>query len=104
MAPLGSGTDPTSTQDDGLRMAVKIAVVESAASWLVRRAMESGYRAATGQSPPTARDQGIPLRRILVWASASAAGVAVANVVADRIILRHQSSPGGDGRFVPELD
>ena len=92
MASLAPGTRPSTTQGDGLRMTVKIAVVESAASWLVRRAMESGYRKATGQAPPTARDQGAPLRRILVWAAVSAAAVAVANVVADRVVLRESAA------------
>ena len=92
MASLAPGTSPSSTQGDGLRMTVKIAVVESVASWLVRRAMESGYRKATGQAPPTARDQGAPLRRILVWAAVSAAAVAVANVVADRVVLRESAA------------
>jgi hypothetical protein len=88
MAPLDTSPDPSATPSDGTRMAIKIAVVESVASWLVRRAMESGYRKATGQAPPTARDQAAPLRRILVWAAVSAAAVAVANVVADRVVLR----------------
>ena len=92
MASLAPGTSPSSTQGDGLRMTVRIAVVESAASWLVRRAMESGYRKATGQAPPTARDQGAPLRRSLVWAAVSAAAVAVANVVADRVVLRESAA------------
>jgi ABC-type uncharacterized transport system permease subunit len=90
-------SDSLQTPTDGLRTAVKIAVVQSAASWLVRRVMESGYQRATGHSPPTARDQGVPLRQILVWAGVSAAAVAVANVVADRIVLRQGSSgPAGE--------
>lgn len=98
MDPLDSGTGPIRDKPTSrLPMAVKIAIVESAASWLVRRAMESGYQRATGHAPPTARDQGVPLRRILVWASASAAAVAVANVVADRLVLRHDSSPVAGG-------
>ena len=104
MPPYGSGTALSGTSTDSMRMAVKIAVVESAASWVVRRLMESGYLAATGHAPPTARDQGVPLRRVLLWASASAAAVAIANVVADRVVLRHESPPDDPGHgFVPDL-
>jgi ribose/xylose/arabinose/galactoside ABC-type transport system permease subunit len=105
MTRRGPGADPSTTDLHGVRMSVKIAVVESAASWLVRRAMEAGYRAATGQDPPTARNQAAPLQRILVWASVSAAGVAAANVLADRLVLRHEPTPDAVGRdFVPDLD
>ena len=95
MSREAPGTDlPPDAPIHGLPMAVKIAVVESAASWVVRRLMESGYRAATGQSPPTARDRGVPLPRILAWAALSAAAVAVANVAADRVVLRSRRVPG----------
>ena len=57
-------------------------------SWAVRRALESGYHRATGRALPTARDRDVPFRRILVWAAVSAAAVAVANVVVDRVVLR----------------
>ena len=97
MSPPSPHDGPaTGVAADGMRMAVKIAVVESAASWVVRRALESGYRRATGQAPPTARDQGVPLRRILIWASVSAAAVAVANVAADRVVLRHEPITNGE--------
>ena len=104
MPPYGSGTAATGTSTDGIRMAVKIAIVESAASWVVRRLMESGYLAATGHAPPTARDQAAPLRPVILWASASAAAVAIANVVADRVVLRRES-PRDDPRqgSVPDL-
>ena len=61
---------------------------EAAASWAVRRALESGYHRATGAALPTARDRDVPFRRIVVWAAVSAAAVAVANVVVDRVVLR----------------
>ena len=70
-------------------MTIKVAASESAATWIVRRALESGYRCVTGQVPPTARDRDVPFRRILAWAAVSAAAVAVANVVVDRVVLRH---------------
>ena len=69
---------------------VKVAVLESAATWAVRRTLESAYHIATGREPPTARDRDVPFRRILAWAAATAAAVAVANVAVDRFALRHE--------------
>ncbi len=68
--------------------AAKVWLGEAAASWAVRRALESGYHRATGAALPTARDRDVPFRRIVVWAAVSAAAVAVANVVVDRVVLR----------------
>ena len=34
--------------------AAKIAIMEMAATWVVRTALNSGFRRATGNSPPTA--------------------------------------------------
>jgi hypothetical protein len=75
--------------------AVEVWIGEAAATWAVRRTLELGYRHATGSALPTARDRDVPLRRILVWAAVSAAAVAVANVVVDRVALRHTLP--GDG-------
>ena len=71
---------------------------EAVATWTVHRLLESGYKLATGREPPTARDRNVPLRRVLTWAAVSAAVVAVADVTADRFVLRTDSrvsaSPG----------
>ncbi len=90
-APVG--TSRASRTDAGGRgaaqvQAAKIWLGEAAASWAVRRALESGYHRATGAALPTARDRDVPFRRIVVWAAVSAAAVAVANVVVDRVVLR----------------
>lgn len=84
---LLAGRDP-----GGVRFAAKVAVFESAASWAVRRSLEAAYHLATGNSPPTARDSDVPLRRILAWSAVTAAAVAVANVAVDRIALRREPS------------
>ena len=81
--------------------AAKVWLGEAAASWAVRRALESGYHRATGRALPTARDRDVPFRRIMVWAAVSAAAVAVANVVVDRVVLRPTLRPnaGVDARW-----
>jgi Protein of unknown function (DUF4235) len=70
------------------RQAVRLWVLEAAATWTVRRALESGYRLATGSALPTARDRDVPFRQALVWASVTAAAVAASNVAVDRVVLR----------------
>ena len=76
-------------------------LAEAAASWVVHRALESGYRRATGRPLPTARDRDVPFRRIMVWATDTAAAVTVASVVVDRVVLRPSLRPstGVDARW-----
>jgi hypothetical protein len=66
----------------------KIAVVEMGATWLVRRVLDVGFQRTTGHAPPTARDRDVPFRRTIAWAAVTAAAVAVANIIADRVVLR----------------
>jgi hypothetical protein len=66
----------------------RIAVVEMAVTWLVRRMLDLAFQRATGHEPPTARDRGVPFRRIMAWAAVTAAAVAAADVIADRVVLR----------------
>jgi hypothetical protein len=52
---------------------------------VVRKALDSGYRRLTGSPPPRASDRSVPMRQVLLWAAATAAAVAVASVVVDRL-------------------
>jgi hypothetical protein len=74
---------------------VKVAIMEMAATWVVRKGLDSGFRRATGHSAPTARDPDVPYRRIIAWAAVTAAAVAAANIVADRVVLRPRLRNGG---------
>ena len=73
---------------------IEIAVLQMVVTWGVQRAMTSGYRTLTGREEPTARDAAVPLRRIVAWAAASAAAVAVSNVAVDRLVLRRDQHHG----------
>ncbi len=77
---------------------MKATLLQVAATWGVQRALVLGYRRIMGAEPPTARDRGVPLGRILSWAAASAAAVAVASVVVDRVALRPRlgAQPGAE--------
>jgi hypothetical protein len=62
-----------------------------AAGWGVRKAMDSAYRRSTGNPPPRAGDPDASLRKVLLWAAMTAAVLAVANVVIDRLAARWES-------------
>jgi hypothetical protein len=68
--------------------AVELWVLEAAATWAVRRALESGYHQATGRPLPTARDRAAPFRQVLLWAAVTAAAIAAADVIVDQLVLR----------------
>lgn len=52
---------------------------------VVRRLLDGGYRRVTGTAPPRAYDRNAPMRQVLLWAAATAAAVAVASVIVDRL-------------------
>jgi hypothetical protein len=70
---------------------MKVAALESAATYAARRALEFGYRRATGRALPTARDRNAPFRQVLVWATVTAAAMSAATVVVDQFALRRES-------------
>ena len=70
---------------------VRVTVLEVAVTWGVRRALDLGYRQATGRPVPSARQADIRFGRVVLWAAVSAAAIAAANVVVDRTVLRQES-------------
>jgi hypothetical protein len=60
-------------------------IVAIGATLLVRKVLDKSYTAATGRTPPNAGDRDQSLRRVLVWAAATAAAVALVNVAFERL-------------------
>jgi Protein of unknown function (DUF4235) len=92
------GTDVTSPVGNVLdigavRQQMKMAALEGAATYAVRRALEFGYRRATGRELPTARDRDASFREVLVWATATGAALAAATVIVDQFALRRELPP-----------
>jgi Protein of unknown function (DUF4235) len=83
----GSGLDI-----GAVRQAMRVAALESAATYVARRGLEFGYRRATGRELPTARDRNVPFRQVLVWATVTAAAMSAATVVVDQFALRRRES------------
>lgn len=59
------------------------------AGWAVKQAMSKGYTAKTGQTPPKAADRDVPLMRVLLWAAATAAAVAMVDIAVNRYLVKH---------------
>jgi hypothetical protein len=85
-------SDDTSiaTSDDDLVEAstiLKIAapIITIGATWAVRKVLEKAYTSAIGGQPPRASDPDASMRRVILWAVATAAAVAVVNVAVDRL-------------------
>lgn len=98
MATSAMGPGVTSHVRNGLdigavRQAIKVPALEGAATYVVRRALELGYRRATGRELPTARDRNVPFRRVLVWATVTGAALSAATVIVDQFALRRESPP-----------
>lgn len=57
-----------------------------AATWLVRKAMNGGYRAVSGQRAPEGRDLDVTWTRALVWTAVTASAAAVVEVAIYRYL------------------
>jgi hypothetical protein len=66
-----------------IKIVAPLATLAAAAA--VRRVLDGGYRRVTGSAPPRANDRSVPMRQVLLWAAATAAAVAIASVVVDRL-------------------
>ena len=91
MGPRVTSHDGNGRGVGAVRRAMKVAVLESAATYVARRILEFGYRRATGRELPTARDRNAPFRQVLVWATLTAAAMSAATVVVDQFALRRES-------------
>jgi hypothetical protein len=94
MSELSTRADSGKPDVNPRVQAAKVAIMEMATTWAVRTALDSGFRRATGHSPPTARDPDVPYRRIIAWAAMTAAAVTAADIVADRVVLRPRPRTG----------
>ena len=71
--------------EDSVLVKVVAPIATLIAAGVVRRVLDGGYRRVTGSPPPRASDRSVPMRQVLLWAAATAAAVAVASVVVDRL-------------------
>ncbi|MBI1376445.1 MAG: DUF4235 domain-containing protein [Frankiales bacterium] len=60
-------------------------VIALVGTWAARKVLEKAYVRSTGNKPPSAADPDASMRRVIVWAVATAAVVAVVQVAVDRM-------------------
>jgi hypothetical protein len=82
-------TEVLDVEDSSTMIKIIAPVAAIGATWLVRKVLDSGYKAATGKQPPHASDPGQSMTRIILWAATTAAAIAVVNVVIDRLSAPH---------------
>ena len=63
-------------------------VVAIGATMIVRKALNAGYRRATGSDAPGPRDPGVSIARVLVWSVVTAAAATAVEVAVYRITNR----------------
>jgi Protein of unknown function (DUF4235) len=84
------GLDGPQTAEVSRGAKVAAPIVAGVATWGARKAMDSGFRRATGRPAPTASDLNILPGRIVLWAAVTAVVIAAINVAVDRVMLRQK--------------
>ncbi len=89
--------DDIATQDGDLEdvsstLKLVAPVVAIGATFVVRKVLEVGYTRATGSAPPRANDRDQSMGRVLLWAVATAAAIAMVNLAVDRMTAPHRAS------------
>lgn len=74
------------TRADVLRLSAPF--IAMGGVWVTQKALTSGYRAATGTTPPTPDDLEAPIARVLLYATAGAMVAAIVNTVVTRQVAR----------------
>lgn len=80
---------------DALVYKVYTAVAGAAATMVAHKVLTAGWHYVTGEEPPEPTDPEADATSAILWALASAAGLAAAQVVAHRIGTRYLLSSGG---------
>jgi hypothetical protein len=88
MSDLEPAVDVDLDEDDFIEPSTMVKVAAPflalGAAFVVRKVMDSAYEKATGRRPPSAGDHTNSIGRVLMYAAATAAAVAVVNVIIDR--------------------
>ena len=62
--------------------------VGAAAAVVVNKALTAAWRATTGEAPPSLDDPDASATQAVIWAAASAAGIAIATIAVNRFAAR----------------
>ena len=72
-----------------------VTVIGFAATFAVQKLLTIGWKAVTGNEPPSPTDPRTPMRQALTWVLASAIGIAVAQLLTQRLAARRWSDEMG---------
>ena len=81
-----SALEPSDHQAPSAMLHVVAPLAALAATWVVRKAMNGGYRAVSGHRAPEGRDIEVPWTRALVWTAVTASAAAIVEVAIYRYI------------------
>jgi len=72
-----------------------VAVLGFAATFATQKLLTMGWKAVTGNEPPSPTDPRTPMRLALSWVLASAIGIGVAQLVTQRLAAKRWSDEMG---------
>ncbi len=84
--------DEDSSKDSNNLLKYAAPVIAIGATWAVKKIMDKSYQRFTGSPPPRASDRDSGMVRILLWATATAAAIAIVDVVITRIAATQDQS------------
>ncbi len=83
---------------------IYIGVLGAVTTIAAQKIAKAGWKAATGDEPPSATDPNIPFRWAASWALASGIGIGVTQLLTRRMAARHWSKAmGHDAPGIPGL-
>lgn len=80
--------DPSMGSEPSPLLRLVAPVVAIGATMIVRKALNAGYRRATGTDAPGPRDPGVSIARVLMWSVVTAAAATAVEVAVYRITNR----------------
>ncbi len=80
--------DPSMGSEPSPLLHLVAPVVAIGATMIVRKALNAGYRRATGTDAPGPRDPGVSIARVLMWSVVTAAAATAVEVAVYRITNR----------------
>lgn len=63
-------------------------VIGALAMLAIQKALTAGWKAATGDEPPSQDDPAVPWKHAIIWAAASAIGVGITQLLTTRFTAK----------------
>lgn len=83
-----SATDTHEAPHNNLVVHVLAPLAAIGATWLTRKALDTGYRSISGRAAPNSQDAQVRLGSAMMWAAITAASAAVVEVAVFRVLAK----------------